>query len=283
MHSELAGIASPDAEASTGFPVAESLCTVVSNDAVNGEYRLLVLAAPVSAMQGKAGQFFHLLCPASDSGTPYLRRPMSVYRFAKERGQIEFLYKTVGLGTVGMATLRKGDPFNIVGPLGQGFSISDHARNIVVLGRGVGLATLAPLADLAASRNVGVTAILSARSSEFLMSEDRFSALGANIITVTDEDGSSDVGNVAAILRDLHREKKADAFYTCGSNRLLLLMQEIGRDLGIPGEVALEQQMACGLGMCFCCVRSFNVDGETIHRRVCSEGPVFDLQEATGW
>ncbi len=53
--------------------------------------------------------------------------------------------------------------------------------------------------------------------------------------------------------------------------------------MGIYGEVAMEQQMACGLGMCFCCVRNFNVEGEIVSKRVCWDGPVFPLAEATSW
>jgi dihydroorotate dehydrogenase electron transfer subunit len=103
------------------------------------------------------------------------------------------------------------------------------------------------------------------------------------VITVTDEDGSSAPEAVERLLRDLIAKGRADAFFTCGSNRLMRLLQRLGREHGIPGEVALEQQMACGLGMCFCCVRDFKVEGEVVHRRVCWDGPVFDLQEAMSW
>jgi dihydroorotate dehydrogenase electron transfer subunit len=63
----------------------------------------------------------------------------------------------------------------------------------------------------------------------------------------------------------------------------MLLMQRVGRELGIPGQVALEQQMACGLGMCFCCVRKFRSHAGIVNRRVCWDGPVFPLQEALSW
>ena len=59
--------------------------------------------------------------------------------------------------------------------------------------------------------------------------------------------------------------------------------QRLSQEHGIPGQVALEQQMACGLGMCFCCVREFRVHGTVVHRRVCWDGPVFDLLEAVSW
>ena len=176
-----------------------------------------------------------------------------------------------------------GDAFNIMGPLGIGFTINPAWRHIIVLGRGVGLATLAPLAQMAANTGVRVTAILSAQKPDYLMSQDVFGAAGAEVIAVTDEDGTSAVDNVKTILEDQIAQRKADGFYTCGSNRLMLLMKELGVKHHISGQVALEQQMACGLGMCFCCVRSFEVGGEVLHRRVCCEGPVFDMQEALSW
>lgn len=265
------------------FPVAEAVTRVVANEAVNSGYRHLVLEATAPATGALPGQFFNLLCPASGSDQPFLRRPMSVYRADPLGDRIEFLYKVTGSGTRGLATLRTGDPFNVVGPLGVGFSLDPLWKHIVVVGRGVGLATLAPLAEFAAARGVGVTAILSARSPEFVMSVERFEAAGARTIAVTDAEGTSDPEHVRSLLDDLIRSGRADAFFTCGSNRLMLLLQSLGRAHAIPGQVAVEQQMACGLGMCVCCVRSFNVGNDVVHRRVCIEGPVFDLQEATSW
>ena len=266
-----------------GFPVAENLCSVVSNGWVNARYKHLVLAAPETALTVKAGQFFHLLCPVGGGMQPFLRRPMSVYRIDRGLGRIEFLYKCIGPGTRAMAALAPGDPFNVLGPLGIGFAIDPAWRYVVVVGRGVGLATLAPVAELSAGAGVRCTAILSAERGEYLMSVDLFRDCGADIITVTDEQGSSGVGNVETILRGLIASGRADAFFTCGSNRLMLLLKRLGAEFSIPGQVALEQQMACGLGMCFCCVRPFETDGDVRHRRVCCEGPVFDLAEALSW
>jgi len=273
------------AEAPTvkGFPVAEALCTVVSNRAVNDRYRHLVLAAPAGALTARAGQFFHLLCAPDGGPKPFLRRPMSVYQVDPAAGRIEFLYKTVGAGTQAMAALAPGDPFNVLGPLGNDFTLDPRWRHVVVLGRGVGLATLAPTAALAAGLGIRVTAILSAERPDYLMSAEVFDAAGADVVLVTDAEGTSDVANVETVLRGLIAGGRADAFFTCGSNRLMLLMKRLGAEFGIPGQVALEQQMACGLGMCFCCVRCFEVAGEVTHRRVCRDGPVFDLAEALSW
>lgn len=263
--------------------VGEFIGHVASNDWVNAEYKHLVLEVHERALQAYAGQFFHLLCPTPDGAEVWMRRPMSIYRVDKAKGHLEFLYKCEGRGTRGMAMLAKGDTFNIAGPLGKGFRLDPAWRHIVVLGRGVGLATLAPLAQLAAEDKVGVTAILSARNPDVVMSKALFEGLGASTITVLDTDKSSDVGNVERIIEGLIADKRADAFFTCGSSRLLHLMQTLGRRHAIPGQVAMEQIMVCGFGACYVCMRTFEVDGVKTLKRVCRDGPVFDMSQAVGW
>jgi dihydroorotate dehydrogenase electron transfer subunit len=263
--------------------VGEFIATIASNDFVNEEYRHLVMSVHEHALKAYAGQMFHLLCPSPDGAEVWMRRPMSVYRANKDAGQIEFLYKVEGRGTQGMATLRPGDDFNIAGPLGVGFKLQPNWKNIVVLGRGVGLATLAPLSQLAAETGVGVTAILSARNSKVVMSKDLFEGLGAKTVAVVDTDSSSAVENVEKTIEGLIAQNKADAFFTCGSNRLLKLMQRLGKKHNIPGQVAMEQIMVCGFGACYVCMRTFEVDGVRVLRRVCRDGPVFNMQEAVGW
>ena len=263
--------------------VEETLTEVVANDWVNDEYKHLVVTASPKALAVKPGQFFHVLCPSPDQGDLWFRRPQSIYAIDKDAGRLEFLYKCVGRGTHGLATMGPGDKCNIVGPLGIGFSLEPQWKNIVVLGRGVGLATMAPISQLAGERGVGVTAILSARNASYLLSREKFAAIGAAIVPVIDTDGTSAVENVEAILRALIDDGKADAFFTCGSNRLFQVMRRLGKEFGIPGQIAMEQIMACGLGPCYVCVKTFEVDGQKVLRRVCVEGPVFDIQEALGW
>ena len=256
---------------------------VIHNHIINNDYRHLILSAPRKALDIIPGQFFHLQCPPSESSISYLRRPMSVYQFNQIEGKIEFLYKIHGKGTKAMSSLREGDIFNILGPLGIGFTIEDNWKNLVLVARGVGLATLAPLAKFAMEKGKKLTAICSARSPEHLMSLDLFRSFGVKIITVTDNDGSSSVPKLKALINNLLLEQSIDAFFTCGSNRILKLLKMICIKNKIAGQIALEQQMACGIGMCFCCVRAFEVKGKILHRRVCNEGPVFNLLEAMPW
>lgn len=256
---------------------------VKSNTPVNGEYRLLVLEAPAHILACKPGQFFHLLCPVTAGLQPYLRRPMSIYGYYPEKSELHFLYKVTGEGTAALATLQPDDTLNVLGPLGVGYRIEDGWQNLLLLARGVGLATLGPLAQEARRLGRRLTAIASARSPEVLMSIEHFRDMGADVITVTDSEGTSNIENLRAIIEGKIADGKVDALYTCGSNRMLQLLQNIGAAHGIPGEIALEQQMACGLGMCQCCVRSFRKPEGITHLRVCREGPVFDIQEAMAW
>ena len=257
---------------------------IISNEQVNGEYRLMVLNAPRDLLEAcRAGQFFHLLCPALGGENPYLRRPMSIYGFYPDKGELHFLYKVTGEGTRALSHLVAGDTLNVLGPLGIGFTIADDWNHLVLVARGVGLATLAPLALEANRLGRKLTAICSARSDDVLMSVDYFRGLGARVITVTDADGTSSVDHLETLIEALIAEEGVDAFYTCGSNRMLRLLQVIGERHDIPGEIALEQQMACGLGMCHCCVRPFRKEDRIVNLRVCREGPVFDMQEAMPW
>jgi len=270
---------SVSARSSRRLSVHEVKCRVKSHEWVNGQYRLLVLAAPTSVLDCEPGQFFHLLCPQRDRLQPYLRRPMSIYSYDRAERELAFLYKVAGIGTGAMAELEQDEFLDIVGPLGQGFEIKPEWRRPLLLARGVGLATLAPLARKCARLGRPLTAICSARSPELLMSTDLFRSFGAEVITVTDAEGNSGVESLTLLIEDLIRSRGIDAFFTCGSARLMRMLQAIGARHGIGGEVALEQHMACGIGMCQACVRPFRRDGDAVNLRVCREGPVFDLQE----
>jgi dihydroorotate dehydrogenase electron transfer subunit len=120
-------------------------------------------------------------------------------------------------------------------------------RNIVAVGRGAGLATLAPLAQAARRNGTGVTAVFSARRPELVVSIDLFRGHGAEVITVTDSESTSGPANVEPILRRLIAEGRCDAFFTCGSSRLMRVQQRLAREFGLPGQVAMEQQMACAI------------------------------------
>ena len=263
--------------------VATHTCEVVEHAWVNPRYKYLRLRAPAQVPRGLArrtapGQFFQLACPVGESEKPFLRRPMSVYGIGPEDDRIEFLYHVKGAGTRALERLRAGDSLAIIGPLGSGFSFSGHWRRVLLVARGVGLATMAPLVPLAARAGVAITTVLSARTPADLMRAEFLRGAEAEAHSVFDSDRSSAVERVAPLLSRLIAEQKPDMVYTCGSNRLLELLQR----LGVHGEVALEQQMACAMGVCLSCVRLFHEGHEKVFRRVCCEGPVFPIDSVAG-
>lgn len=262
---------------------SESLA-VIANEPVNEQYLRLSLRAPAHMLAAcRPGQFFQLLCPQTGDDRPFLRRPMSIYGIYPERGELHFLYKVTGAGTRGLFHLGPDDTLDVVGPLGLGFDIRPEWSNLLLAARGVGLATLAPLALEARRLGKQLTAICSARRPELLMSVDYFRDLGAEVVTITDSEGTSGVDNLTRLVEERVAGAGVDALFTCGSNRMLAALRTIGQRHGIAGQVALEQQMACGLGMCHCCVRPFVRDGATVQLRVCREGPVFDMAETASW
>src|SRR6185436_17249080 len=131
--------------------------------------------------------------------------------------------------------LRPGDVLPVIGPLGKGFSFDPRWRRVLLVARGVGLATMAPLVPLAARAGVSMTALLSARTPADLMRAEFLRGAHAEIHAVFDSDGSSAVERVEPLLARLLEHEKPDMVYTCGSNRLLTLLQR----LGAVGEVAL--------------------------------------------
>jgi dihydroorotate dehydrogenase electron transfer subunit len=260
---------------------ADEAAEVVGNAPAAEGYRLMTARVAGPALSARPGQFFQLECPAAGADRPYFRRPMSTYAVDRATSTVSFLYKLVGAGTRALSTLEAGDRFRLLGPLGNGFTVPVSARRIVVLGRGVGIATLSPLAERGARAGLGVTALLSARSAGHLLAADRLAAAGVTVVPLLDSNGSSAPAHVAAEIGRLARAGAVDALYTCGSARLLTVAQQLSREHGFPGEVALESHMACGLGMCFACVRDFvTPEGEREARRVCWDGPVFPLLEA---
>ncbi|ATY85142.1 dihydroorotate dehydrogenase electron transfer subunit [Kyrpidia spormannii] len=249
---------------------------IVLNEWVGRRYKHMVVEAP-DAVVAVPGQFFHLRL--SSQWDPLLRRPMSIYGIDEDRGWVEFLYHVRGRGTALLAGLVPGDTLDLLGPLGRGFSLDSAWRGILLVGRGAGLATLAPLAEQAVQSGMDVFAILSARTPDRLVSVDRLHELGARVATVTDVEGTSEVHVVESMVREILHRESVDAVFTCGSRRLTKLMQRLADTHGIPGQVALEENMGCGLGMCYCCVKPFFREGRVYPLRVCREGPVFSLAE----
>ncbi|MED1796840.1 dihydroorotate dehydrogenase electron transfer subunit [Brevibacillus nitrificans] len=255
-------------------PIQMKIC---SNQQVSQRYWHMKVDASELTEPVMPGQFFQLRC--GHDLNPFLRRPFSIYRINREEKTLEFLYLVKGAGTQRLTLMQAGDSVDVFGPLGTPFVLEDDWKTILLLARGVGIATLAALAQDAAEKGVQAVAILSARSRNDLLAAETLQGFGAKVLFVTDEEQTSGVDSVRAQIESLLAEHPIQAAFTCGSKRLSRLLQEITAKHGIPGQIALEEHMGCAMGVCFACVCDVR-DGEYLKTvRVCKEGPVFPLEK----
>ena len=252
---------------------------VTANGPLTGDYWLIEVEAPSIAQNLQPGQFVNIRI--ADSLAPYLRRPFSVYRLSPDRTRLQVAYKTLGEGTRLMTTTMPVGGFcDLIGPLGKGFSLPPAAKRIAVIGRGIGIAALPTLVDHAVSKGIEVYGFLSARDAANLVALDIFGQHGCPVFTHTDQEAPG--AKVSEQLAPLLGDVTFDAFYVCGSNRLIRAVDRMAATLGIRAEAAMDQLMACGFGDCHGCVIQVNLDREgkkKTYREVCHHGPVFDTWE----
>ncbi|WP_080872625.1 dihydroorotate dehydrogenase electron transfer subunit [Oceanobacillus timonensis] len=251
--------------------------TVLKNQQVSNRYWHMVLDSSVIQEKIEPGQFFNIKTADQQTYYPLLRRPFSIYLI--NDNTLEFLYKVEGEGTKQISTYHPGEKVNLLGPAGVSFSINKEYKKILLLARGVGIATLAALSQKAAQMNIEIYAILSARKQDDLLAMKTMEKYCTKVYCVTEEAGTSDVENVREMIRDLIKTHHIDTAYTCGSRRLSMLLQKMAKVNGIAGQIALEEYMACGMGVCYSCVCDIKKQGVTYTVKSCEDGPVFPLEE----
>lgn len=251
---------------------------VISNKQLSHDMYEMEFAAPIMAEQCNPGQFVHIITgPGYD---PLLRRPISLYDVNKDTGTISLLYKVVGRGTELMAKLRANDYVDVMGPLGRGFSISAAAaRKTLLVGGGVGMAPLVYLArELKRSQNE-VTVVYGCNSRNEAATAAKLRSLGVKLLLVT-MDGSGGLPGMPTPANLAGHIKPADFdfLYTCGPEVMMAGWVEFAKQNGIPGEVSLEEHMACGVGACLGCARKLK-KADVNYVKVCKDGPVFPIEQ----
>ncbi|QRG65702.1 dihydroorotate dehydrogenase electron transfer subunit [Brevibacillus choshinensis] len=250
---------------------------ICSNQQVSDRYWHMKVDASELNADVQPGQFFQLRC--GHDIHPLLRRPFSIYRINRMERTLEFLYLVKGAGTQRLTLMQAGEYVDVFGPLGTPFVLQDDWETILLLARGVGIATLAALAQDAAEKGVQAVAILSARSRNDLLAAETLQGFGAQVLHVTDEEQTSGVEQVRGLLDSLLQQNRIDAAFTCGSKRLSRLLQDVTRKHAIPAQIALEEHMGCAMGVCFACVCDVKEGDHLKTVRVCKEGPVFPLEK----
>ena len=283
----------------------KEFCEVLDRRRV-GAYQALTLVAPRIATDARPGQFVHLLA-GEDRSFP-LRRPFSIHRVERPGrsgaalGTVEVVFDVVGAGTRALARLRPHDVVDMLGPLGRPFDPPEAPAGCVLVGGGYGTAPLLFLATELRVRRCRVHFVIGAATAGRLLDAMEAKRLG-NSLTVTTDDGSAGRrGLVTDALGDLLARTGAARVYACGPMPMLAAVSRVAAAAGVACQVAVEEQMACGTGICFSCVvpvrgsgglkgsppvdrgsgglkGSPPVDGEpsaTRMARSCLEGPVLD-------
>lgn len=247
---------------------------VVSVEALGERFVLLKCTDPNAPLPPMMpGQFAQLRVDGSKE--TFLRRPISINFVDTKQNQIWFLVQLVGAGSRALGRLKEGDTLNALLPLGNGFSMPVSAeKKHLLVGGGVGTA---PLLYLGAQMNLmGMrpTFLLGARTKDMLLQTEDFQRVGD--VYVTTEDGSAGEKGFVTQHSILFKQH-FDRISVCGPSPMMKAVAKFARANSVPCEVSLENMMACGLGACLCCVEK-TVKGNVC---VCTEGPVFDINELT--
>jgi len=255
---------------------------ILENRHEGGENHRLVVR--VEGWPGfEPGQFV-MLSPGAVAAVPrtdpLLPRPMAVYRERAGSGgaEVEILYKTHGRGTALLAEALPGQHLSLVGPLGQGFSAPEPRERALLVAGGTGIASVYELAARL-RESTPPTVLLGARSAEDLMGVEDFETLGVEVRVAT-EDGSRGVrGLVTELLTTAVDEGGAVRVYACGPTPMMRRCAEIAAERGAACVVSLENNMACGFGVCLGCAAPLAEGGFAL---VCRDGPMFDAS-AVAW
>lgn len=258
---------------------------VFRNDEIRRDFFLMKIRLPVQFDRPRPGQF--VMARIAGLQDPFLSRPFSIYAYGRGRGgcAIELLYRVAGKGTRILAGLIRGSQVEISGPLGTGYTVDPTKKNIVLIAGGIGIAPLSLLARELRRTNSraadAVTVYLGARTGEAMVGLEELKASCGNVIFCTDDGTLGEKTLVTkAFRRDLKKYDPADtALYACGPKPMIRSLAGLLKDEYVC-QVSLEERMACGVGACAGCVVAVkDAAGNKAYRRVCADGPVFNLKD----
>jgi len=247
-------------------------------------YFLMRFFAPKITKIALPGQFIMVEC--GESLVPLFRRPFSFHSINKENAEFEILFKIVGNGTKILSQKKAGETVNILGPLGNGFQILENVENISILARGIGIAPFKALIEEALLKKIKVSLFFSVKEEKLMLLVDDLKNLDLKIYKFVEF--SKDKKENSKAVKDFYKfakKKYFDQTFTCGSKRFMRALAKIEQEFLIPGQVSLENVIACGVGSCLGCaipVKVKNSRGNFSgikYKRVCTDGPIFWIKE----
>ena len=251
---------------------------IISNKRV-GAYHHMVFAAGEMAAAARPGNFVAISVGGANSSM-ILRRAFAIYR-ASDRGQyggtIELVVAPHGQGSRWLTSLQIHDRVNMVGPLGTHFGIPAEPVSALLVGGGYGSAPLFGLAEVLKERGCRVDMVLGASVAGKIYAplEGKRSV---NSLTITTEDGSAGTqGRVTDVLPAIIEKNGTEIIYSCGPMAMLEAVEKVSQQHNAMHQCAVEESMACGIGICMTCVIPVRDDSGVIKMmRSCIDGPVMD-------
>lgn len=254
-------------------------CPVVQIDEVARGIFLMRLENPAISRAAQPGQFVNLR--VRDEAIPLLRRPFSVCHTNHETGTFDVLWKIYGAGTELMTEAQPGDYVNVLGPLGNGFSISSTTKNALVIAGGLGVAPMPLLIEKLRQLQIDVKVLLGARTDNELWGEEIFQSMGAQVSCATDDGSRGFKGFVTSLLQDEVKKNRDVEVFACGPMPMLAEVSQICLETHVSAQLSVETMMGCGFGICMGCPM-VPTEGVKEHGRyvlACIDGPVFHAGE----
>ena len=248
--------------------------TVISNKRV-GQYHQILLNVGELVRDCRPGNFVAISVGQSDSSL-VLRRAFAISRVS-DRGAMELVIAPLGGGSRWLCAQMENATLDVVAPLGTPFGIPTAPAQALLIGGGYGSAPLFGLAEVLKSRGCRVDMILGASTASKIYApfEGKRSVNSLKIFT---EDGSTGTfGKVTDPLRELIEQGQVDVIYSCGPMGMLAAISDITNESDVVHQCAVEESMACGIGVCMTCVLPIQKDdGSIAMSRSCIDGPVMD-------
>ncbi len=244
---------------------------IMENKAIAKDIFSMVIKCPKVANEAQPGQFVHIL-PAGAT----LRRPISICCINREEGTLRIVYAIKGDGTKRISQMRSGENIDMLAPLGHGFTIDDSFKKVILVGGGIGLPPMLPLAAIYGNKAICISGF---RSFDAIILQEDLKALGTETILCTDDGSVGQKGLVTAPLHELLDKGGIDAVYACGPMPMLNGVASICNNKDVFCEISLEERMGCGVGACLVCACKTHKDGQEHFSHVCKNGPVFNAKE----
>ena len=243
-----------------------------------GAYRHLVFTTSSDLGVVKPGHFAAVAVGGPESSM-LLRRAFSIHRVQSKPTvgtSIELIVSPNGPGTKWLTAQSEGTVVDMILPLGKPFSLPKDPVACVLVAGGYGAAPMIALAEQLRARGSRVDVVLGAATESKLYGELDLKRI-ADTVSVTTDDGSHGVrGRVSDVLPSVMERSDASVVYACGPMGMLRAVSEIAARTGAIAQCAVEESMACGVGVCMTCVLPVvGDDGLTRMVRSCTEGPVF--------